>query len=41
MEVSQDLGFDLVGAILEKDAYNQKRQDHKIEARREGRGAAY
>lgn len=29
-------GYDLVGAILEKDAYNRTRADHKLEARANG-----
>lgn len=33
-------GYDLAGAILEKDAYNRTRSDHKIENRANG-GKAY
>lgn len=29
-------GFDLAGAIIEKNRYNQQRADHKLEARSKG-----
>jgi hypothetical protein len=36
MDTCAALGFDLVGAILEKDTYNRQREDHKLEARAAG-----
>lgn len=35
------LGLDLGGAMVEKDAYNDTRQDHKAEARAATNGKAY
>lgn len=37
MDMAQSLGLDIAGAIVEKDAYNKNRADHKLENRR-GKG---
>lgn len=36
MDACAARGYDLVGAILEKDAYNRRREDHKLDARKNG-----
>jgi len=41
MDTCAARGYDLVGAILEKDAYNRQRQDHKLENRGKDGGKAY
>lgn len=40
-DLSGHLGLDLAGAILEKMAYNAKREDHKIENRKKSGGKAF
>lgn len=35
-DTAQAMGLDLAGAIIEKNAYNRKREDHKIENRANG-----
>jgi NTP pyrophosphatase (non-canonical NTP hydrolase) len=40
-DMAQGLGIDLVGAIIEKHAFNQHRPDHKPEARLAPGGKAY
>lgn len=40
-DIAAGLGLDLGGAYVEKLAYNQTRQDHKIEARLAPGGKAY
>ncbi|MBY5553697.1 hypothetical protein HFO57_08830 [Rhizobium leguminosarum] len=35
------LGYDLGGAVVEKDAYNSVRPDHKVENRKAAGGKAY
>lgn len=40
-DLAGELGYDLGGAIMEKDAYNSSREDHKIEARMASGGKAY
>lgn len=41
LDYSEHLGFDIVGAILEKDAINKTREDHKRENRNKPGGKAY
>jgi len=41
MDLSAHLGLDLVGAIIEKNAYNRHRADHKIENRNKDDGKKY
>lgn len=36
MDTCAARGYDLVGAILEKDAYNRQREDHRLAARAAG-----
>ena len=36
MDTCAARGYDLVGAILEKDTYNRRREDHKLEVRANG-----
>ena len=36
LAASADLGLDLAGAIIDKNRFNQKRADHKLEARKAG-----
>jgi hypothetical protein len=38
---SKEYRFDLAGAIVEKDAYNKHREDHKLENRQKKGGKAY
>ena len=38
---SKEFGFDLAGAIVEKDQYNKHREDHKLENRMKQGGKAY
>lgn len=40
-DMAGDLGLDLGGAYIEKRAYNETREDHKIEARQASGGKAY
>jgi hypothetical protein len=40
MDTCKARGYDLFGAIIEKNAYNRLRADHKLENRRKG-GKAY
>ena len=35
-DTASALGLDLAGAVIDKNRYNQTRQDHKLEARRAG-----
>jgi len=41
MNTCEERGYDLIGAILEKDAYNRQRPDHKLENRRQAGGKGY
>lgn len=41
MDTCAARGYDLVGAILEKDAYNRNRADHKLENRAVAGGKRY
>lgn len=41
LDYSEHLGLDIVGAILEKDAINKTREDHKRENRNKPGGKAY
>lgn len=40
-DIAGDLKLDLAGALVEKVAFNAKREDHKAEARKQTGGKAY
>lgn len=41
MDTAESLGFDLAGAILEKNAFNRQRADHKLANRAASNGKKY
>lgn len=41
MDTAESLGFDLAGAIIEKNAFNRARADHKLENRAKPEGKKY
>jgi len=40
-DLGRALGLDVAGALVEKNAYNLRREDHSLEARRAAGGKAY
>lgn len=41
LDMAAGLGFDIGGAMVEKFEYNQTREDHKIETRKQSTGKKY
>jgi len=41
LDTAAALGLDIAGALIEKNRYNQRRADHKLEARAENNGKKY
>lgn len=41
LDTAAALGFDIAGALIEKNRFNQQRDDHKIEARTTNGGKRY
>lgn len=41
MDTAESLGFDLAGAIIEKNAFNRQRADHKLANRAASNGKKY
>lgn len=41
MDTAESLGFDLAGAIIEKNAFNRQRADHKLANRATAQGKRY
>lgn len=41
LDTAAALGFDVAGALIEKNRFNQARADHKLENRRQAGGKAY